>query len=133
MPLIIDYKVDKIIKEIQAELKKEYGKDVPYKVLVRVLEQQCISTVKGMAEGHTVTWKYFGTYVATKKRVDALNKQYAKKGKMPTLEDNGLIRLSFKKDGTAVASTEIVGHRKADLEEQGDYLKKFVKTEDEAI
>ncbi len=124
MPLIIDYKVDKIIKEIQAELKKEYGKDIPYQVIVRVVEQQCISTIKGMAEGDTVTWKYFGTYVATKKRVDALNKQYIKKGKMPTLEDNGLIRLSFKRDGEAVASTTIIGHRKSDTEMQGDYLKK---------
>lgn len=127
MPLIIDYKVDKIIKEIQTELKKDYGKEIPYQVIVRVLEQQCISTVKGMAEGHTVVWKYFGTYVATAKRVNALNKQYEKKGKIPTLEDNGLIRMSFKRNGEAVGSTTIIGHRKSDTEQQGDYLLKFKK------
>lgn len=122
MPLIIDYKVDRIIKEIQAELKKEYGKDVPYEVIVRVVEQQCISTVKGMSEGHTVTWKYWGTYVATKKRVDALNKQYEKKGKYPTLQDNGLVRASFDRKGAKITVTEIVGHRIADTELQGEYL-----------
>lgn len=125
MPLIIDYTVDKIIKEIQAELKKEYGKDIPYDVVVKVVEQQCISTLKGMANGDTVIWKYFGTFVATKKRVDALNKQYIKKGKTPTLEDNGLIRVSFKRNGETNGTTTIVGHRKSDLEEQGDYLKKY--------
>lgn len=127
MPLIIDYKVDKIIKEIQVELKKDYGKDISYQTLIKVIEQQYISTVKGMAEGNTVVWKYFGTYVATKKRVDALNKQYIRKGKIPTLEDNGLIRLSFQRDGKAIASTDITAHRKSDLEEQGDYLKQFKK------
>lgn len=130
MPLNIDYKVDKIIKEIQAELKKEYGKDVDYNTVIRVIEQQCRSTVKGMAEGDTVVWKYFGTYVATKKRVDALNKQYIRKGKTPTLEDNGLIRLSFKRNGEAVKATEIVGHRKSDTDMQGDYLDKFKAEKD---
>jgi hypothetical protein len=125
MPLNIDYKVDKIIKEIQAELKKEYGKDVDYNTVVRVIEQECRSTVKAFAEGDTIVWKYFGTYVATKKRVDALNNQYIKKGKLPTLEDNGLIRLSFKRNGEAVAATEIVGHRKSDTDSQGDWIDKL--------
>lgn len=125
MPLANDFIVDRIIKEIQAELKKVFDKDIPYKVVVKILEQQCLSTVRGMNEGHTITWKYFGNYVATKKRVDALNKQFIKRGRMPMLEDNGLIRLSFKKDGTAIGSTIIVGHRKADLSEQGDYIEKY--------
>ena len=121
MPLIIDYKVDKIIKEIQSELQIKYKKEISYNVIVKVLEQQCKSTVKGMAEGHTVIWKYFGSYVATKKRVDALNKKYERIGKQITLEDTGLIRLSFKRNGEAVTSTTIEVQRKSDLENQGDF------------
>jgi hypothetical protein len=130
MSIPIDYKIDKIVKDIQAELKKEYGKDVPYESIVKAIEQQCKSTVKGMAEGDTVVWKYFGTYVATKKRVDALNKQYARIGKTPTLEDNGLLRLSFKRDGKAIASTEITPHKKEDIEMQGDWKYKYQVKED---
>lgn len=119
MPLPIDFKIDKIIKEIQTELKKEYGKDVSYETIVKVLEHQSISTVKAMAEGHTITWKYYGTYVATAKRVNALNKQYTKKGKIPTLVDNGLIRISFTKQGENTGTTTLVGHRKTDELGQG--------------
>ena len=73
MALPIDFKVDKIIKEIQTELLKEYGKDVPYNIIVKVLEHQCISTVKGMANGDTIVWKYFGTYAAGKAGFFACN------------------------------------------------------------
>ena len=131
MPIPIDYKIDKIIKEIQTELKKEYGRDVSYDSIVKVIEQQCKSTVKGMAEGNTIVWKYFGTYVATKKRVDALNKQYARIGKTPTLEDNGLLRLSFKRDGKAIASTDITPHKVNDLDMQGDWKYKYKPKENE--
>lgn len=131
MPLPIDYKIDKIIKEIQAELKKDYGKDISYEVIVKVVEQQIKSTVKGMAEGNTIVWKYFGTYVATKKRVDALNKQYARIGKTPTLEDNGLLRLSFKRDGKAITATEITPHKKDDLDMQGDWKYKYKPKEND--
>lgn len=124
MPLIIDYKVDKIIKEISAELLKEYGKIVPYEIIVKIIEQQCISTIKGMAKGDTIVWKYFGTYVATKKRVDSLNKRYEKHGKPITLEDHGLMRMSFTKKGVLTNEGEFVGQSKHDSDTQRTYIDK---------
>lgn len=96
--LPIDFKVDKIIKTIQSEFKAN-NVEVSYETIVAILESQCIATAEGMKNGDTIVWKYFGTFVATKKRVDMLNKLYAKKGYTPKLEDTGLIRVSFTKDG----------------------------------
>lgn len=113
MSLPVDYKIDKIIKEIQKELKEE-GKEVSYDTILKCVNQQIYSTMSGMERGDTIMWKYFGTFVATKKRVDGLNKTYAKIGKNPTLQDNGLIRLSFNRQGELVNETEFVGQRKDD-------------------
>lgn len=105
--LIIDYKIDRLIKEIQKELKDKDGKELSYQTIVDVIESQINSTVDGMANGDTIIWKYFGTFVATKRRVDALNKVYVKKGKTPTLQDTGLIRMSFKKTGEKNGTTDL--------------------------
>jgi len=98
--LPIDYKVNKFIIQIQKEFKDELNIDIEYDTIVAVLESQNQAIADGMKNGDTVVLKYFGTFVATKKRVDMLNKQYARKGLTPKLEDKGLVRLSFSKWGT---------------------------------
>ena len=123
MPINVDYTLDKIIKEIQDEIREESGEILTYDTVLAIIEQQCKSTVIGMANGHTIVWKYFGNFVATKKRVDALNNLYERKGKTPTLVDNGFIRLSFKRNGEGIGETKIETLSKKDITEQGDYLK----------
>lgn len=117
MGLPIDYKIDKIVKQIQAEIKTERGVDVSYDTVIRILESQILATSKGMATGETIVWKYFGTFVATKKRVDNLNKRYDKVGKSRGLEDTGFTRLSFKKTGE-------VTETKAEFNHKNDYYEK---------
>lgn len=109
--LVIDYKIDKIIKSIQATTKDANGNPLTYETVVNVIESQLAATVNGMANGDTVIWKYFGTFVATKRRVDMLNKKYESKGKMPTLIDNGLIRVSFKRDGSKTGETSLMSYQ----------------------
>jgi hypothetical protein len=79
-----------------------------YENIVRIIESQINATVDGMATGDAVVWKYFGTFSATKIRVDALNKKYDREGKPRTLDDHGLIRMSFKKSGEQIGSTELI-------------------------
>ena len=43
MPLPVDYKIDKIIKEIQKDL-SDKGKEVSYDTILRCLNQQINST-----------------------------------------------------------------------------------------
>lgn len=117
MSLPIDYKIDKIVKQIQAEIKTEHGIDISFDTVVRILESQIIATAKGMSEGQTIVWKYFGTFVATKKRVDNLNKRYTKVGKPIGLKDTGFMRMSFKKNGE-------VGETKAEFNHKNDYYVK---------
>jgi hypothetical protein len=88
--LIIDYTVDKIIKEIISEIKKETGIDITYELAKSIIEQQEISTAQGIKDGNTVVRKYFGTFLVTKKRMNALNNKYLKAGCTPNLEDRGL-------------------------------------------
>lgn len=95
----LDYTLDKIIKEIQEEIKVETGREISYDTCVKIINHQIDSTVKGMSKGYTIVWKYFGTFVATQKRVDMLNKTYISKGKTPTLEDKGFMRISFNRKG----------------------------------
>lgn len=114
MPLPIDYKIDKIIKEIQTKLKEE-GKDISYDTIYKCINHQVNSLSEGMREGDTIIWKYFGSFVATKKRVEGLNKTYEKVGKAPTLEDKGLIRLSFNRKGILIAEKPFEPISKKDL------------------
>lgn len=93
--LVIDYTVNKIIQNIQSDF-REKGKEISYGAIVTALEAQLHAIVDGMADGNTVVCKYLGTFKATKKRIDVLNKQYERKGKKPTLVDKGLVRMSLK-------------------------------------
>lgn len=102
MPLPVDYKIDKIIKEIQIEIKKEMNVDVTYNTILNIVSSQVSGTVKGMEEGHTIVWKYFGSFVATQRRVDMLNRTYIKKGKTPTIIDTGFERVSLSRDGKKI-------------------------------
>lgn len=113
--LIIDFKIDRLIKEICKELKDKNGKPLTYETVVDVIESQIDATVNGMARGDTIIWKYFGTFVATKRAVDALNKRYVSKGKTPTLQDTGLIRMSFKRSGVETGSTMLEATAKKDI------------------
>jgi hypothetical protein len=99
MSFNIDYTVDTIIKEIIDEIGTELGEEVTYDMVRTVIEQQSKSTVEGMKQGHTIIWKYFGTFVASKKRVDALNNRYRILGLRPNLEDRGFYRVSFDASG----------------------------------
>lgn len=89
MSLPIDFKIDKIVKQIAVEL------NIPYDNVLAAVNQQITSTISGMERGDEVTWKYFGTFLATKNRIDNLNKTYKLKGKIPTLVDTGLIQIKF--------------------------------------
>lgn len=95
MALPIDFKVDKIIKQIQKELEEKFKVLIPYDTVVRIIEQQIKSTTDGMERGDKVTWKYFGTFLATKNRIDNLNKTYEARGKTPTLVDCGFYTIKF--------------------------------------
>lgn len=91
--LQIDYKIDKIIKKIQSQIRDENGKPLSYETIVNIIESQIDSTVDGMRNGDSIVWKYFGTFQVNVKRIDMLNNQYIKKGKTPTIfkyEDRGL-------------------------------------------
>lgn len=114
MALPIDFKIDKTIKRIQNELSKN-NIEVSYETILAVINQQVDSTITGMENGHTVVWKYFGTFVATQKRVDSLNKFYSIKGKKPTLVDNGFARISFTRQGEEVTKSTFEGTSKKDL------------------
>lgn len=109
MPALqIDFKIDKIIKEIQEKVKDSTGKELNYETIVNVLSAQIAATVNGMANGHTIVWKRFGTFVATKRRVDALNKKYITEGKTPTLVDTGLTRISFNRSGEQTGKIDLL-------------------------
>lgn len=95
----IDYTTTKVVKEIQDELRKTLGVEVDSETIIKIVEGQTLSTVEGFKHGHTVVWKYFGTFIATDKRVKALNDSYARKGLTPLLVDTGFKRISFNKDG----------------------------------
>lgn len=110
--LIIDYKIDKIIKDIQKKITDANGKELSYQTIVKIIETQIECTVNGMAQGHTIVWKLFGTFSASRKRVDALNNKYIREGKTPTLVDTGLVRMSFKRSGQITGQTEIEGSKK---------------------
>lgn len=112
--LPLDFKVDKIIKQISSELK------IDYQTIVAILEAQCYTTAEGMKNGDTIVWKYFGTFVAPKKRVDMLNKIYKRKGFTPKLEDRGLIRLAFTKDGVKRAESVMESTSIKDLKSHGE-------------
>lgn len=112
MAIGIDYKLDKLIKEIQTEIKEELGEDLDYATVAQMVNQQVKSTVAGMSRGDTVVWKYFGSYVATQRRVDMLNKRYEKIGKKPTLLDRGFYRVSLDRKGQVTnEGTFEPGHR----------------------
>jgi len=97
MALIIDYTIDKIIKDIQSKFKDANGNPLEYDTIVKIIESQIDCTVKGMANGDTIVWKYFGTFTIKRKRMEALNKKYLKEGRRPTIEDTGLSKpISFK-------------------------------------
>jgi len=124
--LIIDFKIDKLIKHIQENHTDAKGNKLEYETIVKVLEAQLNSTLHGMLHGHTVVWKYFGTFSATKRRVDALNNKYKKAGKTPTLVDNGMIRMSFKRTGEQIGKTDLLfpQSKKDILEVPDKYLNK---------
>lgn len=104
--LPIDYRIDRLLKEIQNELRIEFKLEIPYEVIKAVVEQQAITTAEGLLGGHSSIWKYFGNFVATKKNVDSLNKRYAKIGLTPMLVDSGLMRMSFTKAGEELGSSK---------------------------
>lgn len=95
----VDYTIDKLFKEIQENAKAELGIDIELDTIKRIVDGQSLSTVEGMKNGHTICWKYYGSFVATDKRVKALNDLYARKGLTPTLVDTGFQRLVFHKNG----------------------------------
>lgn len=106
MPLPIDYKLDKIFKQIQEEIRTEINIEVSLQTIEAVINQQIKSTINGMSTGATIVWKYFGKFVATQQRVDGLNKIYEKKGKKPTLMDYGYRRISLNKFGDITSDGE---------------------------
>lgn len=95
-----DYTIIKTAKNVQQNIKNELGVDVSIETILKIVEGQTTSTIEGFKHGHTVVWKYFGTFIATPKRVKALNDSYERKGLTPLLVDTGFQRISFKKDGT---------------------------------
>lgn len=121
--LIIDYKIDRLIKEIQKDSKDKNGKELTYETIVEVLESQLKATINGMATGDTIVWKFLGSFVATKRRVDALNKRYERRGKTPTLKDTGLVRMSFKRTGEIKGTTDLSDSRERDILEVPDKYK----------
>lgn len=105
--LVIDYKIDKLIRKIASTTKDAKGEFLTYDAVVEIIEAQLRATVDGMAEGNTIIWKYFGTFVATKRRVDMLNKRREREGRIPTLVDTGLVRVSFKRNGDKIGETDL--------------------------
>lgn len=103
MVLFIDYTILQLVKTIQKKVKDKDGKELSQEVIIKIIESELDTIVNGMAQGHTINLKYFGSFVATKKRVDALNNTYLKRGKTPTLVDSGVMRMSFKKNGEKVS------------------------------
>ena len=88
--LVIDYTVDKIIKDIITELKNEKEIEVDYDTVKSVIEQQEISTAKGIENGDDIHRKYFGKFILKPRRVNALNNKLIEQGIQPNLEDRGL-------------------------------------------
>lgn len=126
--LVIDYKINKFIQTLQQKY-RDKGKEVSYGTIVNVVEAEIRAITEGMAEGHTVMLKKLGTWVATKKRVDMLNKQYEKKGKKLGLVDTGLTRMSFKRDGEYYNKIDLFfPNRKRDTSEYEDYKRTEVGT-----
>lgn len=99
MALVVDYKLDKVIKEIQSEMKAEMGIDLEYRAIEAMVQQQVNTTVAGMGRGDTVVWKFFGNFSANQRRVDKLNERYQKIGKRPTLVnvDSGFYQVKLSK------------------------------------
>ena len=122
MELNLDFKLDRLIKEIIKEVKEEDGIDLPYNVAKKIVEQQYLTTLEGMRRGWTIVWKYFGTISATKKRVDALNNMYIRKGLTPTLLDTGLVRRSFTKGGTEIGESVFESTSKNDYKVKDGYI-----------
>lgn len=114
MELNLDFKLDRLIKEIVKEIKEELGVEITYNVAKKIIEQQYLTTLEGMRRGDTIVWKYFGTIGASKKRVDALNNMYIRKGLTPTLVDTGLVRRSFTKSGTEIGESVFESTSKKD-------------------
>lgn len=114
--LQIDFKIDKIIKRLQDEISDGKGGRLEYGVIVEIIEAQLRSTVDGIADGDTVVWKHFCSFFATRRRIDALNKKYESVGRKKTLEDFGMVRMSFKRDGTT-GKTILFDHSKSSLKE----------------
>lgn len=115
MPLPVDYKIDKIFKKIQEEIKEELNIEVSLTTIESIVNQQIKSTIKGMSTGDTVIWKYFGKFVATQQRVDGLNRIYKRKGKVPTLIDNGYHRISLDRKGDKTSEGEFTPAKKRDF------------------
>lgn len=95
--LNVDYKITRLIKEIQEEIFKENNIEVSSDDILKCINNQYRCLVNGMANGDTIVLKFFGTFVATQKRVDVLNKKYEKQGRKKGLEDFGFKRISFNK------------------------------------
>jgi nucleoid DNA-binding protein len=121
--LVIDYTINKFIQQLQTKY-RDQGKEISYGTIVNVIEAQLKAIPEGMAQGDTIMLKKLGTFVATKKRVDILNKQYEKKGKKPGLVDKGLTRMSFKRDGEFYNKIDLFfPNRLRDIREYEDYKK----------
>lgn len=95
------------MRQIQSEILHERGIEVNLSTIERCLNQQVKTTIKGMESGYTITWKYFGSFVATQKRVDMLNRTYIKKGKNPTLIDTGFHRMALSRKGDKIIAESI--------------------------
>ena len=103
--LIIDAKLDKLIKEIAMEINQERAVDLSYETIAKIVEEQLKQTEHGMQYGHSIVWKCFGTFSASKMRISELNKRYDQLGKKRTLEDYGLMRLSLNKKTGEISKT----------------------------
>ena len=89
--LVIDFTVDKIIKEIISELKIEKGIILDYDVIKSVIEQQEISTANAIENGENlIVRKYFGKFILKPIRVKHLNNTFLKHNLIIDLEDRGL-------------------------------------------
>lgn len=86
----VDYRIQQAFDSVSKKAEDKFGKKYSSQLIEDIIRSQSKSVVDGMKEGHTIVCKYFGSFVATSKRIELLNKSMIKKNKRPTLVDNGL-------------------------------------------
>ena len=96
-----DKTITRILSEIQKEMSIEYNVHIEHSTIKKIFNQQIKFTADNIPLGHTIVWKYFGTFLAPEKNIEMRNKYLISKGKTPTLIDTGyqVVSLTPRKNG----------------------------------